>query len=86
MMTRAYPLYRNRFPDYNGLMLKPYLKEKVNTMNKYIAEVNNSVVKPATMVESYKDRVLVLKKKGLTNVVIAEELSIGLGTVNRCLI
>lgn len=83
LMTRAYPLYRRQFPDYKGVMLKPYLKEKTDVMNKYVDGVNGSKP-PLTMVEAYKDKVLELLDKGWKEDRICKKLGISKGTLSRC--
>ena len=80
LMTRAYPLYRRAFPDYKGVMLKPYLKEKTDVMNKYVEDVNGDK-KILTDVELFTKRVLKKRSEGMKQKDIIKKYGISKGTL-----
>lgn len=91
-MTRAKPFHHHKFPDYKGVLLEPYLKQKDDGVNEVLNEIINDVEiskdkkKPMTMVEKYMDDVIELNKKGLKKREIAEQLDVTLMTVSRCIL
>lgn len=86
-MNRAKPFHQAGFPDYQGVMLKPYEDNKLETMNSVLDEVingcNGDKRDKITLVDVYKDRVESLLKKGFTNKMLMEDLKIGGSTINR---
>jgi len=86
-MYRAGAFHESVFPDYKGVLLKPYLEAKENTMRGVLDEVIESgtkrVEKPETAVQVFYEPVAKLLKKGYTQIKIREELGIGSKTITQ---
>lgn len=87
-MYRARPFHQSSFPDYKGVLLKPYLEAKANTMDGVLDEVIREAVGGGesvkeSAVEVFSDKVHELLKNGSTQNDIREELGIGSKTITQ---
>lgn len=84
-MFRAKPFHQSSFPDYKGVMLKPYEEQKAKTMNELIKSVKDSIngEEKTSIVSVYYDEVVKLLNKGFTHKKIMDELGIGGSTINK---
>ena len=84
------PFHQTRCPDYKGVLLEPYLKQKEEGVDEVIDEVIGNIPeekekRPLTLVEKYKDKVKELKDMGYKRDQIAKDLYISTGSVSKCL-
>lgn len=89
-MYRARPFHESPFPDYKGVLLKPYLQEKENTMDGILEEVIKSnttttgkKANTENAVEFFSDEVKKMLQKGKTQTQIRERLGIGSKTITQ---
>lgn len=84
-MWKAKPFHQSTFPKYKGVLLKPYLATKNDTMNEVLEDViTNSVVeKKQTAAEFFEDKVKRLLEKGKTQKEVKAKLGIGNTTISK---
>jgi len=88
-MAVARPSFIGKFPDYDGVLLKPYLKQKREGVREVISEVISDAQKSkknggSDLASLYKDKVNILKFSENKSVrEIAKELCISPATVHR---
>lgn len=88
-MMVAYPTFANAFPEYNGILLEAYQKQKNEGVDEVLNEIIEGTkerVKPKNMVEAYRDDVKAFKNRGMTVKEISKELEVSVGTVQNCII
>lgn len=87
----AFPLHHTKFPDYKGILLDAYMKQKNEGVDQVLNEVIDNckpkeIQKKMTLVDRYKDEVSKHVEKGKTRLEIAKDMEISIGTVGRCIV
>lgn len=90
-MWLARPFHQYTFPDYKGILLKPYLEQKNSGVDEVLKEILGNLElddkkggQAKTLVEIYKDRVDAMIKDGILQKQIIQKLNIGYSTLHRC--
>lgn len=86
-MFLAFPVHTGMFPDYKGVLLKPYqelsARGKSDIIDDLVSEIQFESVKKKTIFELYGSKVKRLLSEGKSQNEIASSLGIGVASVNR---
>lgn len=86
-IERASCTHHNVFPDYNGVLLEPYLEQKNDGVDEVLNEVINDIagdrVKKKSPYLLYKDKILELRTQGKSFRAISTETELPLATVHK---